>query len=139
MKPSGTLALSLALSTILASTAAVAAPDHAAGGSGFLHVVGDANHFTGFLLAGAMGGFYVHLSGRWLLPCATMLPLAVLASHAHAPVTTGDGLLFASGFLAAGLLLALAAARLALGLAEARAGRRGDRSTPIRPSNRESR
>ena len=86
-----------------------------------------------------MCGLYFHLSGKWLLLCATMLPLAALARHAHAPVETGGDLLFAGGFLAAGLVVALASARLAIMLVEAWSGRRGDRPNPLRPSERESR
>ena len=88
------------------------------GSPGFWHVLSDAGHFVEFLVIGAMSGLYVRRFGGRLYVCGSLLPLVLLASHLHVPITGGAGLLFAFGFLGAGFVLAAATARVVIALVE---------------------
>ena len=103
---------------VLAPTSAAFAHHALPDSSGFLHIVAGADHFAGFFIMGALGGLYAHLFGGWRYICGTMLAFVLLASHSHMPLWTGTGLLFAMGFSSAGLLIAVAAARLTIALVE---------------------
>lgn len=128
MLPIRTACLSLALLLGIASVAG--AHEAAPGSSGFLHVVGHVGHFVPFLIVGAMGGIYLYLFGGWISVGAAMLPLAVLSSHSHAPISTSEGLVFAGGFVTAGFVNAIVAARLVCALFARLGIRRADTKRP---------
>ena len=108
----------LALVCVAAPRVAAEAHEIHSESSGFLHALSGAGHFAGFFILGAMGGFYVCLFKGRIYIIGAALFFMLLASHAHVPIPTPAGLLFALGFLGAGAIIALAAARLATALAE---------------------
>lgn len=112
------LSRSFIASIVLSATTASAAMAHEplAGDSGVLHVLARADHFAGFVIIGAMSGLYLYLSRDRLYLFGCVLPFVILASHAHAPITSQAGLVFAMGFLSAGFLIAYAAALFGMAL-----------------------
>jgi len=96
------------------------------GESGFMHAVASADHLTGFVVIGAMSGLYVYLSGGRTLVFGSLLALVLLASHTHASVTGQTGVIFAMGFVGAGLMAAISASELAIALLEKTGLRRRD-------------
>ena len=82
------------------------------GTSGFLHVVNNANHFSGFFIMGLIGGLHAYLFGARPFIIASFLMVAILASHAHVPFSTTTGIIFSLGFLGASVVVAFAATRI---------------------------
>lgn len=105
---------------VLVMTPLSAAVAHEAtpGSQGFWHVLAGAGHFVEFLVIGAMGGLYLRRFGGRLYVYGSLLPLVLLASHLHVPITGEAGLLFALGFLGAGFVVAAATARVVVALVE---------------------
>lgn len=88
------------------------------GGSGFWHAMGDAGHFIEFLVVGTMSGLYVRRFGGALYVYGSLLPLVLLASHLHVPITSEAGVIFACGFLGGGFAVAAGAARVVIALVD---------------------
>ncbi len=98
------------------------------GASGFLHVVSNANHFSGFFIMGLIGGLHAYLFGARSFIIASFLMVAMLASYAHMPFSTTSGIIFSLGFLGASVAAAFAAARIV---------QIAIKQLPIRPSKSE--
>lgn len=108
--------LILAIVFSLVPLGAAMAHDAASGDSGLLHVLSDGGHVTGFFILGAMSGLYLYFVRGHAFIFLSVLPLMLLASHAHLPITTPAGLVFALGFLAGGFIVAFVAAELSTAL-----------------------
>ena len=100
--------------TILICLLASASEAHEAvsGASGFLHVIDNARHFSGFFILGIIGGIHAYLFGARPFIIASFLMVTMLTSHAHIPFSTSTGIIFFLGFLSASVVAALAADRI---------------------------
>lgn len=103
---------------VMSSVPVALAHDAAPGQSGFLHAVTGFDHFIGFVVIGAMVGAYLRLFGGRPYILLWVVPFVLLASHGHMPVFTGTGVVFAMGFMGAGLLIGIIAACMATALVE---------------------
>lgn len=106
------------MALVMTSASAVFAHDALPGESGFIHAVTGIDHFTGFVVIGAMIGAYLRLLVGRPYVLLWVLPFVLLPSHAHMPIFTGTGLVFSMGFLGAGLLIGILTAGLAVAVIE---------------------
>ena len=73
----------------------------------FLHIAFNVLHLTSFAFMGIMCELYRGYSGGSIYGWIFIAPFALLLSHAHVPFQSGDGLMFAMGFAAAGYIVAM--------------------------------
>ena len=73
----------------------------------FLHIASNVLHLTSFAVMGIMCELYRGYSGGSNYGWIFIAPFALLLSHAHVPFQSGNGLIFALGFVAAGYFVAI--------------------------------
>tara|TARA_B100000676_G_scaffold136893_1_gene135661 strand:- start:8441 stop:8851 length:411 start_codon:yes stop_codon:yes gene_type:complete len=73
----------------------------------FLHIAASIMHLTSFAVMGIMCELYRCYDGSGVYGWTFIAPFALLLSHAHVPFQSGNGLIFAMGFAAAGYFIAI--------------------------------
>tara|TARA_B100000676_G_C17929259_1_gene759912 strand:- start:540 stop:941 length:402 start_codon:yes stop_codon:yes gene_type:complete len=72
-----------------------------------LHIASSILHLTGFALMGIISELYRCYGHSEISSWTLIAPFALLMSHAHVPLQSDNGLIFAMGFVAAGYLVAI--------------------------------
>ena len=73
----------------------------------FFHIAASILHITSFAVMGIMCELYRCYGGSSFYGWTSIAPFTLLLSHAHVPFQSGNGLIFAMGFAAAGYFIAI--------------------------------
>ena len=102
---------------MLISTASFAiAHDTDPGSSAVLHILSNGKHCSAFLFIGVLIGLFVSLTGEWQKSRVIWivgLPFFLISSDSHVSLIEPGGIIFAIGFLSAGLLIMFGACNAA--------------------------